>query len=180
MAVSNMTCTCSLNCTLDLRFIHECYPHSVYDPKKFNGLRFKINEISNAKALLFTKGNIVLTGLKSLEETYQAARSLDAQLCLIGYDTHVTNIQIRNIVYSNKFDCRIPMERFCKDTPRATYEMELFPGGLYTYENSRVKAVFFHNGKYYLCGLKSLNECVEKDAEFRRVVLNFLANIRPQ
>src|SRR5436309_205457 len=114
MSVANIASLCELNCELNLAHIKAEYPDSIYEPKRFNGLRIAI-EPPSGKAILFSKGKIVLTGSKGLASNQRLFRKVVRLLRAIGYQPKRPKVKITNIVWCNKLDHRIKMEQMVRE-----------------------------------------------------------------
>lgn len=67
---------------LNLRALHQSHPGScTYDPLVFSGLRFQgLGLCGKIKAIIFSSGNIILTGAKKLESLRIALRQLSPKI----------------------------------------------------------------------------------------------------
>ena len=71
--IVNIVATGSLGKPVELERVYMRLPRSIYEPEQFPGVIFSLN---SCKALLFSRGSFVLTGLKSEGEVEKAAKRL--------------------------------------------------------------------------------------------------------
>lgn len=65
--------TCNLNCRIDLRDLAKWCRNAEYNPRRFNAVIMRIRE-PRTTALIFATGKIVITGAKSEQDAFQAAK----------------------------------------------------------------------------------------------------------
>ena len=77
--IQNVVATAALGQPLDLDSIVQIFPGVEYRPEQFPGLIYRMND-PKVVILLFTSGNLVVTGAKKEEEVYRAVTILKKTL----------------------------------------------------------------------------------------------------
>ena len=72
-----------MNTKIDLRKLAQCCRNAEYNPKRFNAVVMRIRE-PRVTALIFATGKVVITGAKSEEDAYQAARIFEKTIIRVS------------------------------------------------------------------------------------------------
>jgi transcription initiation factor TFIID TATA-box-binding protein len=152
---------------IDLQYIADVLPNSVYDRRKFAAITIRIKE-PTCTALLFTSGKVVLTGCKGWFECIMASMKIAKMLRRYtpNVDLHVHENTIQNVVGH----VAIPMERgqildldeIYKDLcVQCTYQEKLFPGLIFRPDESPIVLLCFFSGKIVITGGKCTSDIVQ-------------------
>ena len=146
-----------------------------HQPREFPGLILKLRYRVRASLLIFSSGNIVITGAKSKEELKKVAEVLVDLLRKAGYDIEkVPDIILQNIVASAELKKPINLELVAMlGGENVAYEPEIFPGLIYRLTEPRVVLLLFRSGRVVCTGAKS----EEMIAEALKKVHDELENI---
>lgn len=153
--LQNVVATVNLSCQIDLKSVAMRARNAEYNPKRFAAVIMRIRE-PKTTALVFASGKMVVTGAKSEEDVYQAARKYGRMLQKLEFPVQFKEFKVQNMVASTdvKFPVRLEgiamaHEGFC------SYEPELFPGLIYRVKSPKVVVLCFVSGKVVLTGAKS-------------------------
>eukprot|EP00911_Craspedida_sp_UC1_P000260 UC1_evm1s199 len=160
--IVNIVATVNLNTKLDLRHIALHVRNAEYTPKRFAAVIVRMR-VPHTTALIFSSGKMVVTGGKSEEDAWKAARRFARIVQKLGYtDVRFTDYKVQNMVGS--CDCKFPIrleglaaahQIFC------IYEPEVFPGLVYRMVEPKLVLLVFVSGKIVITGAKSPNHIYE-------------------
>src|SRR3989344_6927623 len=98
--LQNIVATCSLGKDVPLVKLAETLPNTEYNPEQFPGLVMRIKE-PKTSALIFSSGNIVCTGAKSMSKVKEAVGKIIQNIEKIGVKITVKPIiKVQNMVAS--------------------------------------------------------------------------------
>ena len=180
--ITNFVSTAHLNCKLNLRIIALQAKNVTYNPKRFSALIMDIKE-PKARVKVFSNGKIECLGTKTVEQSKNACRKCAKNIKILGYNVHLTNFKIENVVGSCKLKFKLRLrDLFChiknKMNLLAFYEPETFPGLIYRYltptlnsdDGNKTKPnitfLIFRTGAINITGAKTVNQINEA---FQRV-----------
>jgi len=128
-----------------------------HQPREFPGLILKLRYMVKASLLIFSSGNIVITGAKSKKELKKVAEVLVDLLKRAGYEINKTpEIVLQNIVASAELGKPINLELIAMlGEENVAYEPEIFPGLIYRLTEPRVVLLLFRSGRVVCTGAKS-------------------------
>ena len=104
LKVQNIVATTSLEKEVSLSKLARTQPNTEYNPETFPGLVLRIKKPKSA-VLVFSSGNLVCTGVKSIAQVREVIDQVIKQLKKIG--VHVTikpKINVQNIVASGSIN----------------------------------------------------------------------------
>jgi transcription initiation factor TFIID TATA-box-binding protein len=132
-----------------------------YNPGKFAAATIRIAK-PRTTALVFTSGNAVCTGAKTVHESRFAVRKYIHLLQMNDIRVSMHHFKIQNIVATAHVAAPLRLREFSHDYGAYTsYEPELFPGLVFRTINPKVVFLIFRSGKIVSTGAKS-NECIRK------------------
>ena len=134
------------------------YPFLVrHQPREFPGLILKLRFQVKASLLVFSSGNIVITGAKNEEELNRVAKIVVELFKKCGFDIkEVPKIKLQNIVASADLGKSINLELVASLMgENAYYEPEIFPGLIFKMDQPKVVLLLFRSGKVVCTGGKS-------------------------
>ncbi|NIM46244.1 MAG: TATA box-binding protein [Nitrososphaeria archaeon] len=177
--VENIVATVATHQKINLIKIIGRFPQAKYDPKRFPGLIYKLQEPKTA-VLIFDTGKMVCTGGKSISQVHEAVEkvviSLESKEIL--HESKFT-MKVVNIVASGELHGDIDMERaavelgsnvlydeFSSDVYEdelgiTIYEPSEFPALIYHIREPRAVFLLFANGKIVCVGAKKVEEVSE-------------------
>ena len=152
--IVNIVAGFSVNANLNLSHIAMNAMNCEYNPKKFSAAVLRLSE-PKTTVKIFPKGKISFTGTKTMTECQEASRKILKVLKKLGYNVHMTDFKIQNIVANCKVDYEISLYQLAQDQLEETkYNPERFPGLSYTLTDVKMKATIFKNGNVVLLGAK--------------------------
>ncbi len=144
------------------------YPFLVrHQPREFPGLILKLRFQVRASLLVFSSGNIVITGAKNKEELDKVAKIVVELFNRCGFKIkEVPRIKLQNIVASADLGKSINLELVASIMgENAYYEPEIFPGLIFKMDQPKVVLLLFRSGKVVCTGAKSekmIEEALER------------------
>ncbi len=165
MKIQNIVATCSLEQPISLIKLAEKLPNTEYNPEQFPGLVMRIKE-PKTSALIFSSGNVVCTGAKSMKKVGEAIKKIIENVETINVKIKVKpEIKVQNMVASGDIGIALNLNLLAIELENTEYEPEQFPGLVYKLDGTRATFLLFSNGKIVCTGTKSekkLNEAVDK------------------
>ncbi|MHA1590698.1 MAG: TATA-box-binding protein [Candidatus Njordarchaeales archaeon] len=134
-----------------------------HQPREFPGLILKLRYKVRASLLIFSSGNIVITGAKSREEIEKVAEIVVDLLRKAGFNVEeIPRIELQNIVASADLKKPINLELVAMlGGEKVAYEPEIFPGLIYRIDRPKVVLLLFRSGKVVCTGAKSREMIIE-------------------
>ncbi len=155
LKVQNIVATASLNKEVPLTKLARTNPNTEYNPDTFPGLVLRIKKPKSA-VLVFSSGNLVCTGTKSIAQVKEVIQQVIKQLKKIGVVvTGKPKIKVQNIVASGSIDLDLNLNLLPLELENTEYEPEQFPGLVYKLDNPTATFLLFSNGKLVCTGTKN-------------------------
>jgi transcription initiation factor TFIID TATA-box-binding protein len=158
--IVNIVVNTSLKHDIPLEKMAATLPNTEYNPEQFPGLVIRIKE-PKTSALIFSSGNVVCTGARTLHEVDESLKKIIKALEKINIKITVKPvITVQNIVASGSIGMMLNLNVLAMRLNNIEYEPEQFPGLVYKLITQDVKATFllFSNGKIVCTGTKSEEE----------------------
>jgi transcription initiation factor TFIID TATA-box-binding protein len=158
--IVNIVVNTSLKHDIPLEKMAATLPNTEYNPEQFPGLVIRIKE-PKTSALIFSSGNVVCTGARTLKEVDDSIKKIIKVLEKIKIKISIKpEITIQNIVASGSIGMMLNLNVLAMRLNNIEYEPEQFPGLVYKLMSQEVKATFllFSNGKIVCTGTKSEEE----------------------
>ena len=149
--ITNIVATSLLGTVLDLKHIERKLPMTQYIPERFSGLLIRVLRPFKAHCMVYKNGKITVNGARSVRSAMFLTRRFARMLHSIGYDFHLTNFKVVNMVGAFSFPRKLPLEEISTKL-KILYCPEIFPG--LTVKLSDCTAVLFHSGKVNFLGGK--------------------------
>ena len=168
LKIQNIVATTSLGKDVPLTKLAKTIPNTEYNPEQFPGLVLRIKKPKSA-VLVFSSGNLVCTGTKSIAQVKEVIAQVIKTLRKINVKiTDKPKITVQNIVASGNIDMMLNLNYLSLELENTEYEPEQFPGLVYKLENPPATFLLFSNGKLVCTGTKNnqqLNESMEQLAK---------------
>ncbi|MEM0231074.1 MAG: TATA-box-binding protein [Candidatus Woesearchaeota archaeon] len=156
--VVNIVVSSSLKHEIPLEKMAATLSNTEYNPEQFPGLVIRIKE-PKTSALIFSSGNIVCTGAKSMDKVDAAIGKIIKSLEKIGIKITITpEVTIQNIVASGNIGMNLNLNDLAMKLKNTEYEPEQFPGLVYKLPEAKATFLLFSNGKIVCTGTKSEEE----------------------
>jgi len=171
ITVVNIVVSSSLEHDIPLEKMAATLPNTEYNPEQFPGLVIRIKE-PKTSALIFSSGNIVCTGAKSLDKVEESIKKIVESLEKIGIKIKIKpKISVQNIVASGSIGMDLNLNTLAMKLDNTEYEPEQFPGLVYKLMEAKATFLLFSNGKIVCTGTKS-EEMVHKAIDMLLEKLN--------
>jgi len=162
--IVNIVISTSLDHDIPLEKMAATLPNTEYNPEQFPGLVLRIKD-PKTSALIFSSGNVVCTGAKSMDEVKESIKKIIKILEKIGIKIKIEpKINVQNVVASGSIGMYLNLNTLAMKLPNTEYEPEQFPGLVYKLPGTKATFLLFSNGKIVCTGTKS-QEDVHKSIE---------------
>ncbi len=159
--IQNIVATTSLGKDVPLTKLAKTIPNTEYNPEQFPGLVLRIKEPKSA-VLVFSSGNLVCTGTKSIAQVKEVIEQVIKTLKKINVRiTDKPKITVQNIVASGHINMMLNLNYLSLELENTEYEPEQFPGLVYKLEDPPATFLLFSNGKLVCTGTKNNQQLVD-------------------
>lgn len=156
--IQNIVATASLGKPVPLTKLARTNPNTEYNPETFPGLVLRIREPKSA-VLVFSSGNLVCTGTKSVSQVRDVINEVIKQLKKVNVNvTTQPKITVQNIVASGEITLKLNLNFLALEMENTEYEPEQFPGLVYKLIEPNATFLLFSNGKLVCTGTKNKSE----------------------
>ncbi len=175
LKIQNIVATTSLGKPVSLTKLAKTNSNTEYNPEQFPGLVLRIKKPKSA-VLVFSSGNLVCTGTKSIVQVKEVINSVIKQLKKINVRiTDVPKITVQNIVASGSIDMKLNLNFLALELINTEYEPEQFPGLVYKLIEPNATFLLFSNGKLVCTGTKNRKQL---DDSMRQLIKNIKETIK--
>ena len=175
LKVQNIVATASLGKDVSLTKLARTNPNTEYNPATFPGLVLRMKQPKSA-VLVFSSGNLVCTGTKSIAQVREVIQQVIKQLRKIGVNVTIKpKINVQNIVASGSIDLSLNLNLLSLELENTEYEPEQFPGLVYKLDEPTATFLLFSNGKLVCTGTKNKEQL---DESMKQLNKNVRAAIR--
>ena len=176
--VQNIVATTSLGKPIPLTKLARTQPNTEYNPETFPGLVLRIKEPKSA-VLVFSSGNLVCTGTKSVQQVRKVLNEVIKQLKKINVNiTLKPKITVQNIVASGEINLKLNLNFLALEMENTEYEPEQFPGLVYKLIEPNATFLLFTNGKLVCTGTKNKQQLEESMKQLLTNVKKALKNYK--
>lgn len=159
--IQNIVATTSLEKPVPLTKLARTQPNTEYNPDTFPGLVLRVKEPKSA-VLVFSSGNLVCTGTKSVAQVRKVIDAVIKQLKKINVNVTIKpKITVQNIVASGSIDLKLNLNFLGLEMENTEYEPEQFPGLVYKLSDPTATFLLFTNGKLVCTGTKNKKQLEE-------------------
>ena len=153
--IQNIVATTALEKPVPLTKLARTQPNTEYNPETFPGLVLRIKKPKSA-VLVFSSGNLVCTGTKSVSQVKEVIQEVIKQLKKINVKVTVKpKITVQNIVASGTINLKLNLNFLALEMENTEYEPEQFPGLVYKIGEPNATFLLFSNGKLVCTGTKN-------------------------
>lgn len=178
LRVQNIVATTSLGKTVSLTKLTRTQNNTEYNPEQFPGLVLRIPKPKSA-VLVFSSGNLVCTGTKSIEQVKQVISAVIRQLRKIGVRvTEKPKIKVQNIVASGSINLTLNLNALALELENTEYEPEQFPGLVYKLIEPNATFLLFSNGKLVCTGTKNREQLDEAMKQLMKNIKEIMKKIK--
>lgn len=176
LKVQNIVATTSLGKPISLTKLARTQSNTEYNPEQFPGLVLRIKEPKSA-VLVFSSGNLVCTGTKSVAQVKEVIEAVIKQIAKIGVKiTDKPKITVQNIVASGSIDLSLNLNILALQLENTEYEPEQFPGLVYKLVDPPATFLLFSNGKLVCTGTKNKEQLEESMRQLNKNVRDAIAS----
>ncbi len=172
--VVNIVVSSSLKHEIPLEKMAATLSNTEYNPEQFPGLVIRIKD-PKTSALIFSSGNIVCTGARSMDKVDESIKKIIKSLEKIGIKITIKpEVTIQNIVASGSIGVDLNLNELAMKLKNTEYEPEQFPGLVYKLPEAKATFLLFSNGKIVCTGTKSeeeVNKALDKLIENLKAVM---------
>ncbi|MCH8945557.1 MAG: TATA-box-binding protein [Nanoarchaeota archaeon] len=159
--IQNIVATASLEKPVPLVKLARTLPNTEYNPKTFPGLVLRVKEPKSA-VLVFSSGNLVCTGTKSIHQVRKVINEVIIMLRKINVNVTIKpKITVQNIVASGTINLKLNLNFLALEMENTEYEPEQFPGLVYKLKELNATFLLFSNGKLVCTGTKNKQQLEE-------------------
>ncbi len=177
LKVQNIVATSSLGKPVSLTKLARSQSNTEYNPEQFPGLVLRIAKPKSA-VLVFSSGNLVCTGTKSVAQVKEVIEQVIKQLAKIGVKiTDKPKITVQNIVASGNINVDLNLNILALELENTEYEPEQFPGLVYKLDDPTTTFLLFSNGKLVCTGTKSRQQLDDAIAQLDKNIKEVLKRL---
>src|SRR3989338_4990520 len=170
LKIQNIVATTSLGKPVSLTKLARTQSNTEYNPEQFPGLVLRIKQPKSA-VLVFSSGNLVCTGTKSVAQVKEVIKQVIKQIGKIGVKVADNpKITVQNIVASGSIDLNLNLNVLALQLENTEYEPEQFPGLVYKLVEPPATFLLFSNGKLVCTGTKNKQQLEESMKQLNKNV----------
>src|SRR3990167_4732248 len=180
LTIQNIVATSSLGKPVSLTKLANSYNNTEYNPEQFPGLVLRVKKPKSA-VLVFSSGNLVCTGTKSVAQVKEVIKQVIKQLGKIGVRiTDTPKITVQNIVASGTINVDLNLNILALELENTEYEPEQFPGLVYKLGTPNATFLLFSNGKLVCTGTKNKAELDDSMVQLNKNVKEVLKRLKKE
>ena len=178
LTVQNIVATTSLDKEISLSKLAKTQPNTEYNPETFPGLVLRVKKPKSA-VLVFSSGNLVCTGVKSVSQVKEVIEQVIKQLRKINVRVTIKpKINVQNIVASGGIDLDLNLNTLSLELENTEYEPEQFPGLVYKLVQPTATFLLFSNGKLVCTGTKNKEQLEDSMNQLRKNIRAALKRLK--
>lgn len=178
LKIQNIVATTSLGEDVSLTKLARTQPNTEYNPDTFPGLVLRVKKPKSA-ILVFSSGNLVCTGTKSVAQVRDVVQQVIKQLKKVNVYVKIKpKITVQNIVASGAINLNLNLNTLALELENTEYEPEQFPGMVYKLEDPTATFLLFSNGKLVCTGTKNKAQLDESIIQLNKNVRAALKRIK--
>lgn len=175
LKVQNIVATTSLGKPVPLTKLARTQSNTEYNPEQFPGLVLRVKKPKSA-VLVFSSGNLVCTGTKSIAQVKEVIEAVIRQIAKIGVRiTQKPKITVQNIVASGSINLSLNLNILALTLENTEYEPEQFPGLVYKLVDPTATFLLFSNGKLVCTGTKNKDQLDESMKQLNKNIRQAIA-----
>ena len=175
LTIQNVVSTAYVGQKLNLKYLAKHLINIEYKPSKFIAAVIRIRN-PHATCLIFPSGRLVITGAKSVEQSYKAARVFARKIQKVSpLKTTFKEFKVQNIVGNFEMKRKIDVNLFYTyNKNKCLYDPESFPGLKYKIDDKeKIVALVFNSGRIVITGAKDVKRISELAERMYRLLLRY-------
>ena len=164
MKIVNITSTARIAKVLDLSLLSKHLWNSIYNPKRFNAIIFRLRKPS-VTILIFKTGKIVIVGAKTQEDSEAGAQKTAKVITrIVKGNIFCSEFKIQNIVVSEKFNFKPDLEAFYISKRFLCQQYDGFYPAIKCYSNKEKGNLFanlFYSGQMVISGADNMDDIID-------------------
>jgi transcription initiation factor TFIID TATA-box-binding protein len=179
LKIQNIVATTSLEKEVPLTKLAKTLPNTEYNPEQFPGLVLRVKKPKSA-VLVFSSGNLVCTGTKSIAQVKEVIKEVIKQLKKINVRISIQpKITVQNIVASGSIDMKLNLNYLALELENTEYEPEQFPGLVYKLIEPTATFLLFSNGKLVCTGTKNRAQLEDSMKQLQKKTKEIAQKLKP-
>ena len=154
MNIENIVASTHIARTLNLKELSGTIADSTYHPEDFPGLILHVKK-PNTAVMLFSNGNAVCTGAKTMDDLEAAIKIALDNLKKAGVKVlKKRKIKVENMIVSSDMKKALDLKELAQALwlENVNYEPDQFPGLIYRMEKPKTEVLLFGSGKVVCTG----------------------------
>lgn len=153
--IENMVAAITIGQKLNLKKLASSESSAIYNPKKFPGIVYRIQN-PKLGTLIFNTGKVICSGAKSRKDIDKGLGKLIAKLKEKNVKLKgKPKVEIQNIVGSANLGFRVNLDLLATECENTEYEPEQFPGLVFRVDKPKTVMLIFRSGKIIITGAKT-------------------------
>ena len=168
--VENIIVSFTISSSLDLLKLAEILPDATYDPDEVPAIVLHFSK-PRSMATLFSTGNVVVTGPRSMDEIHDVVKMVTDRLDVIGVQLDETpELKVMNVTASTDLHQALKLRRLAKSLKTVEYNRKVFPGLVYKGDDPNTVILLFDSGKIVCNGIRLEDVTVALDKMLEKLL----------
>jgi transcription initiation factor TFIID TATA-box-binding protein len=152
--VENIVVSFTILSSLDLPKLAEILPDATYNPDEVPVIVLYFSK-PRSMVTLSSTGNVVMTGLKSMDEVHDVVKMVTDRLDVVGIQCDKTpEIMVKNVTVSTDLKQSLKLRHLAKFLETIEYNPRIFPGLVYKGDDQNTVILLFDSGKIVCNGIR--------------------------
>jgi transcription initiation factor TFIID TATA-box-binding protein len=168
--VENIVVSFTISSSLDLEKLSGILPDVTYNPDEVPAVVMQFSK-PRSMATLFSTGNIVVTGPRSMDEVDDVVKMVMDRLDIVGVRLNKTpEIIVQNVTVSTDLQQPLKLRRVAKSLQTVEYAPKVFPGLVYKGDDPNTVILLFDSGKIVCNGIRLEDVTVALDKMLEKLL----------
>ena len=168
--VENIVVSFTISSSLDLPKLAEILPDATYNPDEVAAIVLHFSK-PRSIATLFSTGNVVVTGPRSMDEVHDVVKMVTDRLDVVGVQLDETpEIKVMNVTVSTDLHQSLKLRRLAKSLQTVEYNRKVFPGLVYKGDDPNTVILLFDSGKIVCNGIRLEDVTVALDKMLEKLL----------
>jgi transcription initiation factor TFIID TATA-box-binding protein len=168
--VENIVVSFTLSSSLDLPKLAGILPDVTYNPDEVPAIVLQFSK-PRSMATLFSTGNVVVTGPRSMDEVHDVLKMVTDRLDVVGVQVDRTpELKVMNVTASTDLQQSLKLRRLAKSLQTVEYTPKVFPGLVYKGDDPNTVILLFDSGKIVCNGIQLEDVTVALDKMMEKLL----------